>query len=363
MKIIIPLILGALILTGSFFVYQIVNEERPGSLNQGVATNNQEDKVSIIAENLDVPWAVAFLPGGDILVTERVGRIQRIKKDGSKETVLDIDEVLSTGEGGLLGLTLHPDFTDNNYVYVYYTYSSGGSETFNRVVRYQYQDNDFTGRQIIVDQIPGGRNHNGGRIKFGPDGFLYITTGDAQEASLAQDTGSLAGKILRVTDEGEPAQDNPFDNLVFAYGLRNPQGLTWVNNQLWATDHGAVAGDELNRISAGNNYGWPVISGSQEREGMETPVVQSGQDTWAPAGLVHHKGIFYFAGLRGRALYSFDPDNPQNGVGERFKNQFGRLRDVVIGPDGQMYITTSNRDGRGTADEGDDKILCRELSI
>ncbi|MGI5826230.1 MAG: PQQ-dependent sugar dehydrogenase [Patescibacteria group bacterium] len=323
-------------------------------------TNNSQvepgiNETQVVAENLDVPWEIVFLPGGSMLVTERTGQLVLIDPDGQKETIAQIEGVTAVSEGGLLGLSLHPDFDQNNFLYLYFTYQDSDGQLLNKVVRYRYQNRSLSESQIIVDQIPGARNHNGGRIKFGPDGFLYITTGDAQQSSLAQDTNSLAGKILRVTDEGQPAPDNPFNNLVYSYGHRNSQGLAWINNQLWATEHGASGEDELNQIEKGENYGWPNVTGSRQQSGTQSPVIQSGNETWAPAGLASLNGKLYFAGLRGQSLFVFNEENNQ--LSKRLENQFGRLRAVVVGPDGNLYISTSNTDSRGNPKEGDDKIL------
>lgn len=251
---------------------------------------SSDGAVEVIAENLDTPWGVAFLPNGDMLVTERAGKVRLVS--GGKleeEPVANLSRVKEIGEGGLLGIALHPDFVKNQKVFLYYTYSASGGNTLNRVVSMAY-DGKLKDEQIIVDRIPGASNHDGGRIKFGPDGFLYITTGDAENPSQAQDTNALGGKILRVTDDGKPAIGNPFNNLVYSWGHRNPQGLAWdLQGRLWATEHGRSgiqSGlDELNLIEPGKNYGWPLIQGSEEREGMITPVANSGPDkTWAPAG-------------------------------------------------------------------------------
>lgn len=270
---------------------------------------------------------------------------------------IPIEGVEHIGEGGLLGIALHPDFENNKYVYLYYTYSSTEDDTLNRVVRFQLRNSKLTSEQVIVDVIPGAVNHNGGRIKFGQDGYLYITTGDAQNPSFAQDKNSLAGKILRVTDEGKTAAGNPFDNLVYSYGHRNPQGLAWDNQgRLWATEHGPQALDELNLIEKGANYGWPVIQGDEKREGMVSPVIQSGPDvTWAPAGAAFLDGSIFFGGLRGEALFEYKIADKS--LKKYFQGQFGRIRAVVLGPDGYLYITISNTDGRGEPSAGDDKLI------
>lgn len=321
-------------------------------------------KTAIIAQNLDTPWGIVFLPDKSILVTERAGRIKLIDSNGSLEEkpVAVIDSVIEIGEGGLLGVALHPNFSANRYIYFYYTYEGNDNKTQNKVVRMTYIDKKFKEEKVIVDKIPGAPNHNGGRIKFGPDNFLYITTGDAQNPSLAQDTTSLAGKILRVTDEGKPVSDNPFGNIIFSYGHRNSQGLAWdENGRLWATEHGRsgiLSGlDEINLIDPGKNYGWPIIQGDEKKDGMESPRLHSGSNTWAPAGAVFIGNSIIFGGLRGKALYQAVIDGDNIKLKEHFKSEFGRIREVILGPDGYLYITTSNRDGRGTPKSGDDKII------
>lgn len=326
------------------------------SSQQGVDQLQQND-ITVVAENLEIPWEVAFLPSGDMLVTERPGRLVRIGRDRKVYTITGVAHI---GEGGLLGLALHPNHEGNGYIYLYLTTRAGG-QLINRVERYKFQNDSLTDRTIILDNIPGGSIHDGGRIAFGPDGYLYVTTGETGQANLSQDKTSLAGKILRVRDDGSIPADNPFGNAVYSYGHRNSQGLAWDNTgQLWATEHGrsgvASGLDELNRIEKGKNYGWPAIQGDEKQGGMEQPVIHSGADTtWAPAGAVYFDGSIFFAGLRGSALYEYKIQEKR--LLTHFKGEYGRLRAVVLGPDGYLYITTSNRDGRGTVRPGDDKIL------
>lgn len=322
-------------------------------------------EITVLAERLDTPWGLAFLPDKSMLVTERPGRVRLIDSGGGLryEPVATLLQVKEIGEGGLLGIAVHPEFLKNAFVYLYYTYSENGGDTLNRVVRMKYQKTQLSDERVIVDNIPGAANHNGGRIAFGPDGYLYITTGDAQDSSKAQDTETLGGKILRVTDEGKPAQGNPFDNLVYSYGHRNPQGIAWDGNgQLWATEHGrsgVLSGlDELNRIERGKNYGWPVIQGEQAQEGMETPFLHSGPfTTWAPAGAAFVGNSVFFGGLRGKTLYEAVIEGDTVTLKEHYAGKFGRVRDVVRGPDNFLYITTSNKDGRGEPEEVDDRVL------
>jgi glucose/arabinose dehydrogenase len=298
------------------------------------------------------------LPDGEILVTERSGRVRIIESSGNlrNDPIATIDEVKHISEGGLLGITISPNFEDNDYVYLYYTYGESGENTLNKVVRYKFSGENLEDPETIIEGIPGAPNHNGGRIKFGPDGFLYITTGDAQNPSLSQETNALAGKILRVTEDGDSVPGNPFGNAVYSYGHRNPQGIVWDSQgNLWETEHGASATDELNLIERGKNYGWEVIRGDETKEGMETPVIHSGSSTWAPSGMAFLNGKIYFAGLRGVSLYVYDIANKS--LTRHLNGELGRIRDVVVGPANMLFITTNNRDGRGAPFDADDKLI------
>ncbi|TGC09380.1 PQQ-dependent sugar dehydrogenase [Methanolobus halotolerans] len=336
-----------------------------------LSSGNEADQLLTVAvaENLEVPWDLDFLPDGSIILTERPGNIRLIDTEQGllAEPLATIDEVVPTGEGGLLGIAAHPDFENNSFIYIYYTYNEEG-DLYNKVVRFSLQDREFTEDQVIIDAIPASGIHNGGRIRFGPDGLLYITTGDAGVPSFAQDTGSLAGKILRTTDVGSIPEDNPFgDSPVYTFGHRNPQGLAWdEQGRLWATEHGSRAHDELNLIEAGNNYGWPEIIGYETADGMESPVIHSGSNTWAPSGAAYHNDSVFFAGLRGQSLYqaSLDPgaDPVDVELQSHFNGEFGRLRNVVTGPDGNLYILTSNRDGRGNPVSSDDRMIRVDVS-
>ncbi len=344
-------------------------------------------EIEIVAENLRIPWEIVFLPEGDFLVTERPGTLKRVGKNGA---VIPIEGVARVGEGGLLGIALHPKFIENRLLYVYLTVREGGVLQ-NRVERYQLEGSALYERTVIIEGIPGAQYHDGGRIAFGPDGLLYVTTGDAGNAKWAQDIGSLAGKILRLREDGSIPADNPFANAVYSYGHRNVQGIAWdEGGRLWATEHGrsgVLSGyDELNLIENGENYGWPDIQGDEQREGMTAPIVHSGaKETWAPAGAAYMpppahlaqggNGSIFFGGLRGEALYearlTFDEQNlggqarPAVAVRDgievelkmHFRQQYGRIRAVVMGPDGFLYLTTSNTDGRGTPKSGDDKVV------
>ncbi len=361
------IIILVLFLGGIFFF----NKEEPNSSPVSIVSQPEQGAPentplsSILAKDLDTPWSIAFLPNKSFLVTERKGDVWLIdpNKNSSSSLIAKIENAREIGEGGLLGITIHPNFETNNFVYLYYTYTQNGDFTLNRVVRMVFKDKKLTDETVIVDKIPGASNHNGGRIKFGPDGFLYIATGDAQNPSQAQDKNSLGGKILRVTDGGRPADGNPFNNLVYSYGHRNVQGLSWDSNgNLWATEHGrsgVLSGlDELNLIQNGKNYGWPDIEGDEKKSGMETARRNSGSTTWAPSGAVFVGNSLFFGGLRGQSLYEAIIENGKViDVKQHFNTEFGRIRDVVLGPDGFLYITTSNQDGRGAPKTGDDKII------
>jgi glucose/arabinose dehydrogenase len=316
--------------------------------------------VETVANGLETPWSLAFLPDGDMLVTERSGQMKRI---GTQGKTYRIEGVRETSEGGLLGVALHSDFQNNGWLYLYSTTEQGGELT-NRVERYMLMGNMLHERTTILENIPAASNHNGGGIAFGPDKKLYITTGDAALGEPAQDTGSLAGKILRMNDDGSVPSDNPFGNLTWSYGHRNPQGITWdEQGRLWSVEHGPSGDqgkgggkDELNLIEKGANYGWPVVAGSETRAGMHSPVAQSGNDeTWAPSGITYHGGSLFFAGLRGQTLYEAKIQGNTVELSRHFTEQYGRLRAVTARGD-QLYFTSSNRDGRGNPLAGDDKI-------
>lgn len=340
--------------------------------------------VEVVATGLTVPWALALDDDGALYLTERPGRL-RVIRDGVLDPVPVADlPVSATGEGGLLGLALDPGFEDNGNLYLMFTINDG-SGLWNRISRYTLTDRGLADEVVLVDRIPGARNHDGGRLAFGPDGMLYATTGDAGRPGLAQDLNSLAGKILRMNADGSIPDDNPISgSLVYSYGHRNPQGLAWHPDTgvLYSVEHGpsgefgSCCRDELNRIVPGGNYGWPWVAGNDvlDAAGAATadliaPVLSSGTDTWAPASLAFYQGVPFapweglvFIGmLRGSdvqrvELGGQDLDEVVSSV-LLFDGTYGRIRDVVSGPDGMLYFSTSNQDGRGWPATDDDRIL------
>lgn len=327
--------------------------------------------VETVVTSLEVPWALAFAPDGRLFVTERPGRVRIIDlASGRSDLALTLDDVFSQGEAGLLGLALDPDFAGTRLVYLYYSARRATGGPVNRVVRYREAGSTLGERVVLVDNIPAAQIHDGGRLRFGPDGLLYITAGDAAAMALAQDLGSLAGKLLRLNRDGSTPRTNPFSSPIYSYGHRNPQGLDWhpATGDLWAAEHGNIGNDEVNVIDAGANFGWPVIQGAQSMAGMRTPITFY-NPAIAPSGASFYRGTrfprfannLFVATLRGTHLLRLtpDPSSPRRVVAEErlLDGTFGRLRDVVSGPDGLLYLATNNRDGRGAPSPTDDRIL------
>ncbi|MFA1822851.1 sorbosone dehydrogenase family protein [Virgibacillus oceani] len=337
------------------------NEEIKGTEEEEGAEGSSEtrNERTVIAENLEEPWEIQ-LHEDTFYISERTGSIVTIQDEEEERKPVELDQSLSNHpEAGLLGIELPEDFNEKRTAFAYYSYEEAG-EYFQRVVTVEETEDAWIETEILLDEIPGGQVHQGGRIQLGPDDRLYITTGDAADPELAQDLGSLAGKILRMEQDGSISDDNPFDDsYVYSYGHRNPQGLAWTpDGELYATEHGAEALDEMNHIKAGNNYGWPVIEGNEEEDGMETPILHSGNDTWAPSGMAFTDGQFYFASLRGESVRQFDPVEE---TVEVIVSDVGRIRDVLPAEDG-IYFITNNTDGRGNPDEADDRLIFEPLS-
>ncbi|MEU8661676.1 PQQ-dependent sugar dehydrogenase [Actinoplanes philippinensis] len=310
----------------------------------------------VVATGLTVPWGLDFLPDGSALVTERTSaRILRVRPGSAPVTVTTITGVSPTGEAGLLGLAVSPTFEQDNLVYVYFTSASD-----NRIARFRL---DTPGsQQVILSGLARASIHDGGRIAFGPDGMLYATVGDAGVTSNAQNQQSRNGKILRMRpDGGVPASGNPFPgSLVYSLGHRNPQGLAWdAQGRLYAAEFGQNTWDEVNLIVPGGNYGWPTVEGTSTDTRFRNPIVVWSTAEASPSGAAIDGETLYVAALRGQRLWSV-PLNGAGGAGTPvalLQGQYGRLRTVERAPDGALWVTTSNRDGRGTPATADDRIL------
>lgn len=337
---------------------------------RSITSRQFQYEVEVIAENLYVPWAMDISNEGKIYFTERSGAI-RIIEDGKlliQPLITFGAPFVSRGEGGLMGIALDPNYSQNHYMYVMHSYAEG-NRIYNRVVRLIENNNRASIDRVLLDRIPGGKIHNGGRLKIGPDKKLYITTGDAGNSALAQDLRSIAGKILRIELDGSVPKDNPIANSpIYSLGHRNPQGLAWnLKNILYASEHGQLAHDEINIIQPGGNYGWLLVQGYEESQEVkiQKPLIHSGAETWAPSGIAFvnqgpWQGKLLVANLRGQQLLAISLNKEGTvvkNVESWFKNQYGRLRDVIQGKDGSIYLTTSNRDGRGNPNITDDKII------
>lgn len=330
---------------------------------QSQSDDNQEHKetkgIETVAQGLDTPWIIAR--SDDVFyLSERPGKI--IKIDGNKKTEQQVDldkEVSTAAEAGLLGFVLAPDFKDSKEAYAYYTYEDNNQ--FNRIVKLKLENDTWKEDEVLIDKIPSGQYHHGGRLKIGPDDKLYATTGDASDEQNAQDKDTLGGKILRINLDGSKPKDNPISNsYVYSYGHRNPQGIVWTpDGQMYASEHGNQANDEINEINEGQNYGWPVIEGNEENDNMETPIFTSGSDdTWAPSGIAFKDGIIYSAALRGEGIMKFDVEKDEM---KKVATKYGRIRDVYIVND-DLYFVSNNTDGRGNPSQNDDKMYKVSLS-
>lgn len=356
-KIRIAAIVGAVI-----FSIVILSSPSNPIVIPGPTTNSTGTKyVEIIATNLQKPWAMDFADDR-IFFTEKVGKIRVINSGVLLEEPLANLHVEDVTDGGLLGLALHPDFEHNHYLYVFYTYAEE-NKLWNKVIRITESENKLTDAVVILDKIPGAEFDNGGVIKFGPDEKLYITTGDATNKTASQDLESLSGKILRLNDDGTTPSDNPFHNLVFSYGHRNPQGMAWdKSGNLYVTEHGPTKNDEINLVKAGQNFGWPDQECSGNKNFVDPLVCYN--PSLEPAGIVFYSSNkldlgndLIMATLRGTNLYQLTIDNGIITAQKSILGGAGRIRDVNEGPDGYLYIFTGNTDGRGFPDKTDDKLI------
>ncbi len=334
-------------------------------------------RVETFVDGLEVPWSLAFTSPTRMLVTERPGRVRAVENGVLvKAPLAAIADVESRGETGLMGLALAPDYAASRLIYVSYAYTvSGGIRV--RVVRFHDDGSRLSDRKVILEGLPAAQFHAGCRLRFGPDRKLYVTTGDATTREIAQKMDSLGGKTLRLNPDGSIPADNPFPGSpIYSFGHRNSQGLDWQpgTGLQFQTEHGPSGfdgpggGDEVNIVEAGRNYGWPVVHHRASKEGMVSPLLEytpaiapSGASFVTGSKLPALKGDFLFACLRGERLMRvrLDPKDPRRVLATEalFEDSFGRLREVQNGPDGALYFTTSNRDGRGSVRKGDDRIL------
>ena len=312
-----------------------------------------------LAKGLAVPWGMAFLPNGNALVGERdSGDMHLVRRGGGRKRVGSIDvysQLSRAGEGGLLGLALHPGFASNRLVYAYLSTSND-----NRIVRFRFADGKLGRREVVLAGIPMNVHHNGGGLVFGPDGLLYASTGDGEVGARAQSRSSLGGKVLRLTPDGDVPAGNPFDNYTWSMGHRNVEGITFdARGTLWASEFGEKEADELNQIEPGSNYGWPRVEGRDGGGGFRDPLAQwSPTSSCSPAGVAVANSRAWLGALRGECLYSVRLRGPDAGIKRRhFRGRFGRIRQVMKAPDGTLWITTSNRDGRGSPGSTDDRVI------
>jgi aldose sugar dehydrogenase len=338
---------------------------------------NTSFKVEKVVGGLEVPWSIVWAPDGRMIFAERPGRVRVVEKGTlNPKPLLVVPDVEESGESGLMSIALHPQFSSNRFVYVAYAYSTGGVKV--RVVRYREAPEGLIDRKVIIEDLPAAQYHAGCRIRFGADGKLYVTTGDATRRELAQRFDSLAGKTLRLNDDGTVPQDNPFVGRsnarpeIWSLGHRNAQGLDFQpgSNLMFQTEHGPSGfdgpggGDEVNIVERGKNYGWPTIHHTQTAPGLEPPLLEYTPACAPASGAFYRgsvfpqfKGNFFFGCLRGEKVIRVVLDGRRVVSQENLLTNYGRIRDVAEGPDGYLYFSTSNRDGRGKPTEDDDRIM------
>jgi glucose/arabinose dehydrogenase len=317
--------------------------------------------IKTISTGWSIPWGLSWLPDGSALINERDSfTMYKLTPGGTKTKVGTVPNVVTTdGEGGLLGVAVSPHWSTDHYVYIMHTASEG-----NRIVRMTYDGSTLSGYKILVQGIKKNRYHNGGRLKFGPDGYLYATTGEAQTPDLAQDKSSLNGKVLRMTTDGKPAPGNPFGTLVYSYGHRNPQGITWdPQGRLWEAEFGNSKYDEVNLIEAGKNYGWPTCEGKCGSSGMTDPKVQWVVAQASPSDITYADGSLYVAALRGQRLWRVPVSGTTTGTPvSYYVSTYGRLRTVETVPGANaLWLSTTNCDNNGNQPDGSDKVFRVDL--
>jgi glucose/arabinose dehydrogenase len=342
-------------------------------------------RVETVATNLEVVWSIVFAPDGRMFFTERPGRVRVIENGKLRAAPFyTVPDVELSGESGLMGMTLHPNFAENHFVYLAYAYQDASKNQTVRVARYRETGETLTDAKTIIEAIPASRYHSGTRLKFGADGKLYITTGDATKQTLAQKLDSINGKTLRLNDDGTIPTDNPFANQkgarpeIWTYGHRNAQGMDFhpETGLMFQTEHGPsiidgvslfkrTGGDEVNIVERGKNYGWAKISHSTKREGMETPIIEYSPAVAPASGMFYRgnlfpefKNNFFFGTLKGEAIIRLVLEGRRIVSQDKLlEKQYGRIREIAEAADGSIYFSTSNRDGRGDPTKEDDRIL------
>jgi glucose/arabinose dehydrogenase len=329
------------------------------SMPAETSSTSPATRTQVLADHLDVPWGLAFLPDGSALVTLR-DRAQLLHLSPGRAPVVlgTIPGVEPAGEGGLLGVAVSPGYATDHEVFVYYTAADD-----NRVARLTVTGGRASRPQAVLTGIRKAGNHNGGRLAFGPDGYLYVSTGDAGDSQDSQRKGSLNGKILRITKDGRPAPGNPFGNAVWSWGHRNVQGMAWApDGTMYASEFGQDTWDELNLIRSGRNYGWPVVEGRAGRSGFVDPLRQWPTSEASPSGIAWADGSIWMAALRGESLWRIPVSGNGSGTPQRLlEGRYGRLRDVVLAPDGRLWLLTSNT-FRGDPAPDDDRVVAIPLA-